>query len=51
MELEELEDLADAASKQNITSVLTQVAFHKQNMTAGKLIGIFANNNTSHTFL
>ena len=51
MELEELEDLADAASKQNITSVLTQVAFHKQNMTAGKLIGIFANNNTSHAFL
>lgn len=47
----ELENMADAASKANITSVLTQVAFHKQNMTAGKLIGIFANNNTSHAFL
>lgn len=29
----------------------TQVQFHKQNMTAGKLIGIFAQANVSHGFI
>lgn len=45
-----LEDLAESATKRNIIHSTTQVYFHKQNMTAGKLIGIFANNNTSHAF-
>lgn len=50
MSLEELDTLS-ASTTGNIIFSTTQVAFHKQNMTAGKLIGIFANNNTSHAFL
>ena len=50
MSLEELDALS-ASTTGNIIFSTTQVAFHKQNMTAGKLIGIFANNNTSHAFL
>lgn len=50
MSLEELNALS-ASTTGNIIFSTTQVAFHKQNMTAGKLIGIFANNNTSHAFL
>ena len=49
-----LEDLDSIIENQNDKSIIfssTQVYFHKQNMTAGKLIGIFANNNTSHAFL
>ena len=49
--LDELDDLLDASSSRNIVFSTTQVYFHKQNMTAGKLIGIFANNNTSHAFI
>lgn len=49
--LKELEELAESSSRRNIIFSGTQVYFHKQNMTAGKLIGVFANNNTSHAFL
>lgn len=49
--LKELDDMLDAGSQRNIIFSGTQVYFHKQNMTAGKLIGIFANNNTSHSFI
>lgn len=35
----------------NIIFSMNQVYFHQQNMTAGKLIGICANNVTSHAFL
>lgn len=49
--LDELDDMMESSSNLNIGLSSTQVYFHKQNMTAGKLIGIFANNNTSHAFL
>ena len=49
--LEELDEILESSSNLNIVFPSTQVYFHKQNMTAGKLIGIFANNNTSHAFL
>ena len=49
--LEELNEIVESSSNLNIVFPSTQVYFHKQNMTAGKLIGIFANNNTSHAFL
>ena len=51
MSLKQLEALAESGSNRNIIFSGTQVYFHKQNMTAGKLIGIFANNNTSHAFI
>lgn len=51
MKLEELDEIIESSSNLNIVFPSTQVYFHKQNMTAGKLIGIFANNNTSHAFL
>lgn len=50
MNLDDLNSLS-GSSTGSIIFPTTQVAFHKQNMTAGKLIGIFANNNTSHAFL
>lgn len=50
MSTKELDALLESNTG-NIIFSTTQVAFHKQNMTAGKLIGIFANNNTSHAFL
>jgi hypothetical protein len=50
MKLKDIEALVPSSTG-NIIFSTTQVAFHKQNMTAGKLIGIFANNNTSHAFL
>lgn len=49
--LKELDKLSVSTSGRNIVIPSTQVYFHRQNMTAGKLIGIFANNNTSHAFL
>lgn len=50
--LSELNDLTSGIGEShNIIFSTSQVYFHKQNMTAGKLIGIFANNNTSHAFL
>lgn len=50
--LKELTKLAEeVAPSHNIVFSSSQVYFHRQNMTAGKLIGIFANNNTSHAFL
>lgn len=48
--INDLDSLAENSSS-NIIFSTTQVAFHKQNMTAGKLIGVFANNNVSHAFL
>ena len=51
MSLEELDELLESGVNRNIVFSGTQVYFHKQNMTAGKLIGVFANNNTSHAFL
>lgn len=46
-----LDSLLSKGKQRNILFSTTQVYFHKQNMTAGKLIGIFANNNTSHAFV
>ena len=51
MNLKELDSIVDSGSSRDIIFSSTQVYFHQQNMTAGKLIGIFANNNTSHAFL
>ena len=54
LSLEQLEDKLkelNAANDNNICYISTQVKFFQQNMTAGKLIGIFANNNVSHAFI
>ena len=51
MTLKQLDAIVSASTGKNILRSTTQVYFHKQNMTAGKLIGIFANNNTSHAFV
>lgn len=48
--VEELDKLIPTLGR-SILHPSTQIYFHKQNMTAGKLIGIFANNNTSHAFI
>lgn len=49
MDADELKDL-NMTSKNLIFNNI-QVQFHKQNMTAGKLIGIFAQANVSHAFI
>lgn len=49
--VKQLDDILNASSNKNIIFSTSQVYFHKQNMTAGKLVGIFANNNTSHAFI
>lgn len=49
--VKQLDGILNASSNKNIIFSTSQVYFHKQNMTAGKLIGIFANNNTSHAFI
>jgi len=49
--IEELEDLLDREEARSIFFSSTQTYFHSQNMTAGKLVGIFALNNVSHAFL
>lgn len=49
--VKQLDNILNASSNKNIIFSTSQVYFHKQNMTAGKLIGIFANNNTSHAFI
>ena len=51
-----VDDLNDWLKKKNKTPMNlifnhVQVQFHKQNMTAGKLIGIFAQANVSHAFI
>lgn len=51
LNLDQLDEILDSSSDRNIIYSSSQVYFHKQNMTAGKLIGIFANNNTSHAFI
>jgi hypothetical protein len=35
----------------NLIYSSVHVQFHKQNMTAGKLIGVFATGNVSHAFM
>lgn len=52
MNLEELTSLV-AESKPFIDplSPVTQTRFHKQNMTGAKLIGIYANHNSSHALI
>lgn len=46
------EKLKDAISDtKNLVFAYTQVQFHKQNMVAGKLIGVFAQANVSHAFM
>lgn len=50
--IDELDEILDTVIPQkSIFRSSTQVYWHKQNMTAKALIGIFANNNTSHAFL
>lgn len=49
--VKQLDGILNTSSNKNIIFSTSQVYFHKQNMTAGKLIGIFANNNTSHAFI
>lgn len=45
-------DLKDLSTKdKNLIYSSVHVQFHKQNMTAGKLIGIFATGNVSHAFM
>lgn len=51
LNLDQLDEILDSSTDRNIIYSTSQVYFHKQNMTAGKLIGIFANNNTSHAFI
>ena len=51
LNLDQLDKILDSSSDRNIIYSTSQVYFHKQNMTAGKLIGVFANNNTSHAFI
>lgn len=52
LELSELEDLASSFKKAiNPLSPTTQVYFHNQNMTGGKLIGVYANHNVNHALL
>lgn len=52
--LKELNSILKSLTKgfdNNIVRISTQIKFQQQNMTAGKLIGIFANNNVSHGFI
>lgn len=53
MTLDEVSDYLKSitSNDNNILKISTQIQFHQQNMVAGKLIGIFANNNVSHAFL
>lgn len=46
------EQLKEIAYKdQSLLHVQTQIAFHRQNMVAGQLIGAFAQGNVSHAFV
>ena len=52
MDLNELNSLAKRFKKQlDPLSPTTQVYFHQQNMTGGKLIGIYANHNANHALM
>lgn len=46
-----LDQIAGDRSNKNILFTSTQIQYHNQNMVAGSLIGIFANNNVSHAFI
>lgn len=49
MSLDDLNDIADRfIGVLNPLSPLTQMFFHDQNATGGKMIGIYANNNANH---
>lgn len=51
--LDELTSILDKNEKSSldILSVSSQIKLHQQNMTASKLIGIFANHNANHALL
>jgi hypothetical protein len=49
MSTDKLKDLAK--TNENLIYPQTQVAYHKQNMVAAKLIGVFAVANVSHAFM
>ena len=54
LSLDELKDIVKKHGFVNTKSILdptTQVAFHQQNTIAGKLIGVFANHNSSHAIM
>ena len=52
MKTSDIEDiLASYEEEINPLSPSTQIEFHRQNMTAGKMIGIYANHNSSHALL
>lgn len=48
---EMLDRIAGDKSNKSILFTSTQIRYHNQNMVAGSLIGIFANNNVSHAFV
>ena len=48
---EELDKKIGDKTNRSILFTSTQVMYHNQNMVAGSLIGIFANNNVSHAFV
>ena len=49
MDIEQLKDIS--YTKVDLLYVHTQAKFHQQNSVAGKLIGVFAQANTSHGFV
>lgn len=52
MSLEELDDIAKKYKRVlDPLSPMTQVIIHQQNMTGGKMIGIYANYNANHALL
>lgn len=51
LSLDELNELVGNDTSKNIIFPSSQIYYHRQNMVAAKLIGIFANNNTSHAFI
>ncbi len=54
LSIKELDNIIDTNGfkfNKSIVDPTTQVAFHQQNTTAGKLIGIFANHNSSHAIM
>ena len=52
LDLEDLDKLAQKSKKKlNPLAPNTQVYLHQQNMTGGKLIGIYANHNANHALM
>lgn len=51
LESDDIEQIKqDGYEETNMISVTTQIDFHKQNMVASKMIGVFAQANVSHAF-